>query len=303
MPRETMRRGAARAGALLLAAAALLALAPAALAVQTDQYDPFTACPTGHPALNDPAAEFAICAAGSGPGELAIGDRTVQLQRIGVQFAATGTGTEEPDCPKPGVCFGKVPGTTTLEDAPSTVWVGSPGNPKANPGKGKGLQLKVTLEAAGDLSAFSPAILFGTPLPLYELPLKLDVEAPWLGDDCYVGSDQNPIVHSPWVTGQPGNFEFLSDPNGFPLELIKLIDVPLEDKTLALPRARDCGHGGARSDAKANAQVNELLGLPSAAGLNKLVLPQTDLALVGAPFDGQAPDGGAALQAAFEAAK
>jgi len=298
-----VRKGAAGLGALLLMAVSLLAVAPAALAVQTDQYDPFTACPTGNPALNDPAKEIAICAAGNGSGVLTIGDETVQLRQLGLQFAATGLGQAEPECPQPEACFGQVPGTTVLEAAPSAFWVGPPGNPKPNPGKGKALQLKITPEAAGDVSAVSPGFLFGVQLPLYKLPLKLHLEAPWLGDDCYVGSNQNPIVFNPFVVGPPADFKFLPDPNGFEVETLLFTDMPLADKAMAIPRAHDCGHGGSRSDAKANAQVDELLGLPSAAGLNQLVLPHADLDFVGAGYNGQAPDGGASLQAAFEAAE
>jgi hypothetical protein len=308
MTGRTMRRGIRRLGAPLLAAVSLLAFAPAAPAVQTDQYDPFTACPTDNPTLNDPASGLALCAAGSGQGQLKIGDRTLQLGRIGVQFASSALGAEEPACPQQGLCFGQVPGTTTVEDDPSVFSVGSK-NPWSrwskgkSRGKGKGLRLSIAIESAGDVSAFSPGFLFEFPLPLYRLPIKFHVEAPWLDDDCYVGSDEQPIILNPSVAGPPASFEFLGDPNGFPVEQFTFAGVPLVDKQLAIPRARGCGHGhGPHSDAKANAFVDWLLGLPSAAGLNEMVLPDTDLSLVGAGFDEVPPDGGAALRAAFEAA-
>jgi hypothetical protein len=163
--------------------------------------------------------------------------------------------------------------------------------------------LEVTLERAGDLSGLTPAFLFEIPLPLFKLPTKLHIEAPWLSDECYVGSEQNPIVLGRFVVGGPANFEFKNDPNGFPVETITFTDMPLEDHTVAIPQAHGCGHGRGNSGAKTNAKGDELLGLPSAAGLNKMVLAHTNLAFVGTGFDGTAPDGGAALQAAFEAAK
>lgn len=300
---RVIRRGTGALGALLLAAVLLLALAPTAPAAQTDQYDPFTACPTDHPALNDPAAGDAICVAGSGLGQLTIGDRSLDLGRVGIQVATIGLGKDDPHCPQPGACFGQVPGTTTVEDSPSVFRVGPPGNPKGNPGKGQALQLKITLERAGDISALSPGFLFGAPLPLFQLPVKLHVEAPWLGDDCYVGSNQNPIVLAPFVVGPPANFEFGGDPNGFRVETVTLDDMPLADKAVAIPRAQGCGHGGARSDAKADAKVDDLLGLPSPAGSNTMLFAHTDLAFVAASFDGTPPDGGAEIQAAFDAAQ
>ena len=289
-------------GALLLAAALLLAFAAAAPAMQTNQYDPFTACPTDNPALNDPSAGFAICTAGAGLGELTIDDRTLHLQRVGIQVANTEVGNEDPNCPQPDVCFGQVPGTTTVEDSPSAFRVGPPGNRKDNPGKGQALQLKITLERAGDLSGLNPGFIFGLPLPLFQLPVRLHVEAPWLSDDCYVGSSQKPIVLGPFVVAPPANFEFLADPNGFHVETITLTDMPLEDKAVAIPRSHGCGHGGAGSDASANAKVDKMLGLPSPAGLNTMLFAHTNLAFVGTGFDGAPPDGGAELKAAFEAA-
>jgi len=299
------RRGLNWLGMVLAAAAALLVAAPAAFAVQSDQYDAFTACPTGNPQLNDPSAHFSICAAGSGNAQLKIGARTIQLQRAGVQFAVTEAETEEPDCPLPGACFIKVPGSTTVEDDPSAVRVGAPGSGQSNPGKGAALQVQITVEAAGDVSAFSLAALLQaeTPVPLFKLPIKVHVEAPWLGDDCYIGSDQQPIVLEPFIAGAPSGGEFLGDPNGFGVEEIVVTGLPLVNKALAIPRAHGCGHGGANSDARANALVNERLGLPSPSGQNEVLFPAGNLALVGAGFDGSPPDGGAAIQAAFEAAE
>jgi hypothetical protein len=302
MTKRTLR-GLGGLGSLLVALAALLLSASAATAVQSDQYAAFTACPTDDPRLNDPALETAICAAGSGNAQLRIGDRTIQLQRTGVQFAATGIGAEEPDCPIPGGCFGRVPDATTVEDDPSVVRVGAPGNGRSNPGKGNALQLKITVEAAGDVSAFSLAALFEPSVPLFRLPLKVHVEAPWLGDDCYIGSNQNPIVYEPRVGGAPEGTEFFADPNGFEVEVIVATGLPLADKTVAIPRAHDCGHGGSGSDARANALVNAHLDLPSPAGQNEVTYPAANLALAGAGFNGTPPDGGAALEAAFEAAR
>ncbi|HEX7278305.1 MAG TPA: hypothetical protein VF255_01660 [Solirubrobacterales bacterium] len=303
------RRGRGGLGVFLAAVVALLAAAPAAFAVQSDQYDAFTACPTDHPLLNDPSAGFAICAAGVGDAQLRIGDRTIQLDRAGVQFAATEAGTEEPDCPSPGSCFGRVPGSTRVEDDPSLVRLGPPGHGKHrnwkgwSRGKGKGLYLKLTVESAGDLSAFSLAPLFEAPVPLFKLPIKVHIEAPWLGRDCYVGSDRHPIFLQPFIGGPPANVEFLADPNGFPVEQIVATGLPLVDQAVEIPAARNCGHRGYRSDLMANAVVNRFLDLPSPAGQNLVTFPASDLSLIGGAFDGNPPDGGAVLQAAFDAAR
>jgi hypothetical protein len=52
-----------------------------------------------------------------------------------------------------------------------------------------------------------------------------------------------------------------------------------------------------------NMLVNRSLGLPSPANANEAVFADSNLAFVAAPIDGTPPDGGAAIQAAFDAAK
>ncbi len=49
--------------------------------------------------------------------------------------------------------------------------------------------------------------------------------------------------------------------------------------------------------------MNDCGGSPSPPGTNEVVLPNSDIAFVVAGFDGTPPEGGAELQAAFDAAK
>jgi hypothetical protein len=284
---------------LLAAIAAMLAMASTALAVQTTQYDPFSACSTNAPEFSEPASEYAICVAGvAHAGALKIDALTIPLSELNVQFGATGLAAGEPDCPQPGLCFGRVPGTTTVKATPSVIKVKPPGNGS----NGKGVSVEVTIESAGDVRAVSPGFLFGVPVPLYKLPIKLHVEAPRLGDDCYVGSNDEPIFLTPFVVGPPASFDFLGDPNGFKIEVVTFTGMPLADKAIAMPAADGCGHNH-YSYRRSDRFVNDLLGLPSPSGANEVVLPNTDVAFAAAGFDGTPPDGGAELRAAFDAAK
>ncbi|HYG96535.1 MAG TPA: hypothetical protein VD741_05440 [Solirubrobacterales bacterium] len=290
----------------MIAAVSLLVSSSAALAVQTDRYDAFTACPTDHPLLNDPAREAAVCAAAAATGgTLRIGERAISLSPLGVHFATTGFTPDEPDCSQPGACLGRVPGTTVVESEPSVIPVhpgrGKNGKENGN-AKGNGHKLKVTIESAGDVVAVSPAFLFGQPVPVFKLPVKLHLQAPWLGNECYVGSNANPVYFGPFVIGPPASFEPLPDPNGLPVEVLAFNDMPLADANLAFPAAEGCGHGKGRGSDR-DAEVDELLDLPSPAGRNLLSLPHVDLKFVAAEYDGTPPDGGAAIQAAFDAAE
>lgn len=305
MTKPMMRRSAAVVGALLIAMVSLLVASSAALAVQTNQYDAFTACPTDNPALNDPSREIAVCTAASASGgTLQIRDRAIPLSRLGVQFGSTAFTEDEPDCFQENTCLGRAPGTTTVESEPSTISI-HPGRGKSSKegnGKGNAQTLKITVESAGDVVSVSPAFLFGLPVPVFKLPVKLHLDTPWLGNDCYIGSNANPIYFGPFVLAPPASFQFLGDPNGFQVETLVFSDMPLGDQNLAIPAAQGCGNGNGRGSSR-NADVNELLNLPSPGGQNSLALPHVDLRFVAAGYDGTAPDGGAAIQAAFEAAK
>lgn len=299
-------------GVLLLALAAMLALAPPTFAVQTSQYDAFSACPTDSPALNDPASEVAICAAGvAHEGQLKVGKLTIPLSGLDLQFGAVGLGLTEPDCPEAGLCFGRAPGTTTLDSQPSVVPVHLRSNvhgPHHWHGKGHTVYLKVTLESAGDVRAVSPGFLFELPVPLFVLPIKLHFEAPWLSHDCYVGSDDEPILWTPFVTGSPASFDSAGDPNGFSTEVLTFTGMPLADSSLAAPGAEGCGHDYRRDRrrhhrSEADRLLDAVVGLPSPSGANEISLPSTAVAFAAAGFDGVAPDGGAELQASFDAAK
>lgn len=304
MKERMMRRGTVAFGAWMIAAVALLAGSASALAVQTNMYDAFSACPTSHPALNDPSQEAAVCAAATATGgSLQIGGQAIPLSRLGLQFASTATSVDDPECPQPEACFGRAPGSTTLESAPSVISIHpGRGNGKQGNGKGNAQKLTITAESAGDIVAVSPAFIAGLPIPVFKLPVKLHLEAPWLGGNCYVGSNASPIYFGPFVLGPPASFEFNYDPNGLPVELIVLEDMPLADQNLSIPRSQGCGHGKGRGSSR-NEDVDELLNLPSPAGQNLLTLPHVQLKFVAAGYIGPGPTGGAALQAAFDAAK
>lgn len=291
-------------GTLLTATAAMLAIASTAFAVQTNQYDAFTACPTDAPAINEPTAKVAFCGASvAHEGVLKIGGLTLPLSQFGVQFAAIGLGLEEPECPQPGFCFGRAPGTTTVDSPPSVIRVGSPGKGPTGKGtKGKGVRLKVTIESAGDVRAVSLGFLFEAPLPVYKLPIKLHLEAPWLGRKCYVGSDKEPIFLTPFATGPPESFSLVGDPNGFKTEVMTITGLPMVDKTIAVPAGKGCGHSY-HSHRHVDRYVNRLLGLPSPSGANEMGFSNSDIAFAAGAFEGVPPDGGAELQAAFDAAK
>ncbi len=164
--------------------------------------------------------------------------------------------------------------------------------------------VKATLETVGDLRNLHLSAVFGEPTPLFELPLKLHLEGAGLGPSCYIGSDAEPIVLTPSQIQLPNSFQAAVDPNGFGVEILALGGSSLEDASFAVPAAGGCGTvDPATQKGSLDGPISSLLGLPAAAGSSKAVLGNLLLELAAAINDGVPPDGGATLQAAFEAAK
>ena len=98
--------------------------------------------------------------------------------------------------------------------------------------------------------------------------MKIKLINPLLGKNCYIGSNANPIVLNPTITD--GTLGATPDPDStrFPNTAVLAIkNNTVTDDTFTVPGATGCGRGGV-----ANAAIDGRLGLPSASGLNHLVL-------------------------------
>jgi outer membrane biosynthesis protein TonB len=160
-------------------------------------------------------------------------------------------------------------------------------------------KIKATFELAGDVTEFNLLVAASeeTGKVALRIPVKFHLEGDLLGPNCYIGSDANPIVLYPKKEKAESTFFFGSDPNGFQIRLVGSGGSMLEDATFTVPSSSGCGVGGALTQ-----RVNEFLGIPAAAGESRVVLTDNTFQFVGAGYDGSAPDGGAELQAAFDAA-
>jgi len=116
------------------------------------------------------------------------------------------------------------------------------------------------------LNTAAEAVGEGTAL---NLPVKVKLENPLLGSECYIGSNSSPInidlttgatVGGP--TGKPGTEE--SSEEG---KILTLSGISLVSNTFSAPGASGCGLFGLLDGI-----INEKLGLPSAAGKNVAVL-------------------------------
>jgi hypothetical protein len=114
---------------------------------------------------------------------------------------------------------------------------------------------------------------FGTAL---SLPVKLHLENPFLGSECYIGSNAHPIViefttgttsppepNKP-ITGSPGETKFNEAET-----LLTISKNELVNNSYAAPGAEGCG---GLFSFLVDPIVNSKLGLPSAAGKNTAIL-------------------------------
>lgn len=159
----------------------------------------------------------------------------------------------------------------TLSRTPLTV----PGGLTGIEGLPLGGEVTAATELAGPVEVFEENLSDGRG-PAVKLPVKVKLENPVLGEECYVGSDTEPIVlqlttgttkppaGTEPITGNPGTASF--NPS---LTIITISGASLVDNTFTAPAASGCG--GLLSPVLDTALDLEV-GLPAAAGASKAVL-------------------------------
>jgi hypothetical protein len=136
----------------------------------------------------------------------------------------------------------------------------------------------ITFSAANTLSQSGTAV---------GLPVRIHLENPFLGSNCYIGSAANPVQlnlttgttsppapNTP-ISGTHGTLSFTDD-----FTITKLTGIKLVDNSFSAPAASGCGFTFL-DQLLITAAVNLKEGLPSAAGNNAAIL-QGDTKLAGA---------------------
>jgi hypothetical protein len=130
---------------------------------------------------------------------------------------------------------------------------------------GRDLRVFAQAQSAGPITNFN--------LVTWTQPLKFKLINPLLGSYCYIGSDDNPVVVNPSLTG---TLVIENDPNRMlhpKTGVLKVNDAVATDTTFAAPGVTGCGPGGAANIAIDEA-IDTSVGLPSASD-NSLTLNGT----------------------------
>jgi hypothetical protein len=259
-------------------------------------YAPFTDCPILNPLMQEAVPNSAVlCSDGHvTSGSITIGNITTPvIQPVDVQFGGVQTpnadfggdwttgissyagGILPPPAGLKAMLVTKpdqIPGTLTQELGCATAT-----NPvvknlcsEAANGSAKDNKVFALAQSAGQLTNFG--------LTTWTQRLKFKLINPLLGNNCYIGNDNQPIVVNPNITLAPGGqLEVLPDPNPAKHPNTDVLDITkaiASDTTFSAPAVTGCGPGGAK-----NIPVDEALdagaGLPAASGVNSLTLNGT----------------------------
>jgi hypothetical protein len=266
----------------IVAALAAVMLVPASQALAsshhpTGEWAKFAECP-----LNNPAVSSCLYSESNG-GFFQIGKKTVPLKNpVILQGGFVGTGEE-------AVFVGAENGET-LSKTPQTVPGGLLGveaplwwpkflrdlfNETINKGF-TGVTATVELAAPASSVKISPLNLILESGDALVLPVKIKLSNPFLGSNCYIGSNSKPVTinfttgeTSPPAPNKPihgsaGTLEFNEDGS-----IITLTGGSLVNNSFAAPKASGCG---GLFSFLIDPFVDSLVGLPSPAGTNTAIL-------------------------------
>jgi hypothetical protein len=145
------------------------------------------------------------------------------------------------------------------------------------PGGLLGLELPIpgntvlgTAQLAGPASSI--LITFGIPVAIVSIPVKVRLDNPLLGSDCFIGTNGTPVRVNltTGTTSPPPPNRPISGSIGTPVGLedgLQLLGAVSVDNAFSIPGASGCGLFGILDGA-----VNLKLKLPSAAGNNTMIV-------------------------------
>lgn len=261
-------------------AAAVLVPASSATAALTGEYARFSTCPLGNPSVT-------IClSAESSGGNFTVGKKSVPLvnevRLRGGLIAPEGLlGPATFVAPTDGVVISKspqpVPGGLLGVTAP-TWWpkfLQDLFNETINNGF---TGVTSTVELAGSASSIKVGLvnyLLGSG-PAFSMPVKVKLSNPFLGSNCYIGSNSNPVnlnlttgttapppPNAP-ISGTPGEGGNIDEGKILFFKKNKLVD-----NSFAAPGANGCG---GLFSFLIDPFVESIVGVPSAAGTNTAIL-------------------------------
>jgi hypothetical protein len=287
----TRRRGIAFTATIAAMLSTIVSVGSASAVTLKGEWAPFNRCPVENPALlgaNYTEGTLAVCMAVDSPsGALTIGNLSLTTGPSSTQAGVSGV--EQ-------VFSAVAPRGSAIVATPVEVPGGLAGLvcPKGADFKGdicteaasrpRRLNTVVsTLESAGPPANLNLFAGLEVGVPIVTLPVKLHLQNPILGPNCYIGSNAHPFLMQPATVSKPATLALMrfdadgtrDDEAGVMYETL-LAGITLADNTFAVGTATGCGVGG-----RLNAAINSTVGLPSPAGKNSMTLNEVESRLTG----------------------
>lgn len=271
-------------------------------------YAPFTNCPLKNPVVHE-SISFTACTAGlATSGSIKIGNiTTAVVAPVNVQFGfwtppnATYYADVQPPLAGTSALLVTKPdlipeSLTTALGCPSSNATVEALCQKAQALGGKYNTVSALAQEVGPITNFA--------LLSWTQPVKFQLINPLLGNNCYIGTDGNPVVLNPSLTINSGKFVTDPHPKVHPDTIVIETNSTAADTTFSAPAVTGCGPGGVANIAVDQA-IDTSAGLPAASGSNSLTLTGTfDIAATSASTDSSLPqpqDDAQILLAAFQA--
>jgi len=274
---------------LALAAIAVVAAIPlvgansASAANYASPYDVFNGCPVDNPDFLAADGEAGCVGAVAHEGTMKLGNMEAVLGPMVTSMGVYVT-QAEPNAPVtlPGA------GGNSIAAEPVTV----PGGllNMMCPGASTNVitQLCKTLADSALNKVTATAVSAGTPEfsldPGPTVPIKIKLNNPLLGNNCYIGSDANPIVLELALApaGDSAEIVLLPPIPGYELAgFLGLAGLKFTDETFEVPKAKGCGPLNLFDGA-----INNRVGLPSPSGNNSITLLGDSYIAIASSFNG-----------------
>ncbi|MFC5804626.1 hypothetical protein [Streptomyces formicae] len=265
---------------------------------------PFDRCPVDSPAMlaTDGQALVATCVASTSPGgTIKLGSTTAttgatELQFGVIQDTAAGTFTVVPPAggsivSEPSAIPGGLLGLMCPSDIPFVTDICRQlTDISLN-------RVTATVESVGTPTEYDLTAALSTGRPIVALPVRIHLENPFLGDNCYIGTASSPLVlrprnvTAPTLAVQRFDADGTPDATGGTMLRFALTGGAQGDSAFSVPGATGCGLAGIL-----NGAVNLKTGLPSGAGNNALTLNSASTYSAGLTAPGLVkPDAGKVL--------
>lgn len=279
-----MRRTVLALTAAVAASLALVAPTTAQATTLAGAWAPLDRCPVDDSAMlaADGTTVAALCLSSKATtGTFTIGDTTLTTGATDLQVGVLNqSGTYSTVAPRSGAIVGDsvdIPGGLLGLMCPSSIpFISDICRQVENSPLNR---VTATIQSAGAPRDFNLAAGVGTGTPIITLPVKIKLDNLFLGSNCYIGTNSNPILLKPANLARPTASVVRFNADGSPnatgeMGYLSVSGAAQGDSTFAVPRASGCGLLGILSGA-----VDLKQGLPSPAGENSLVLndPVTNL--------------------------